>query len=333
MLSRLLAPDPLESDPIRRAAFLASRDICRRHARSFYFASHFLPLPKRYAAYAVYAFCRLLDDAVDDEPTGPAVSATSAMSGGGAGDVLRRVQQRLDRYQDALNAAYDRAPARPTADDETSLALHAFALTVRRFRIDKQPFLDLADGCRMDLHINRYATWADLEQYCYRVAGVVGLIMCPIFGLSDRRAVAQAVQMGNAMQLTNILRDIREDHERGRIYLPQEDLARFDYSERDIAEQAVDDRFRRLMRFQIERARILYRQGAEGLCHLAPDGSRVTASAMAVIYSGILSAIERQGYDVYASRAHLTTAQKLARLPAARRLARRDAGEPVPQVF
>ena len=185
----------------------------------------------------------------------------------------------------------------------------------------------------MDLEVRRYPTWHALESYCYHVAGVVGLIMSRVFGLEDEGAGRQAVMMGNAMQLTNILRDVGEDWERGRIYLPREDMERFGYSEKDLAAGAVNENFRELMRFEIARARDLYRRGAEGLCRLPADGSRATAAAMAALYSGILKAIERQGYDVFGRRAHLTTIRKVGRLPAAWRLARRRDGRAVPGVF
>jgi phytoene synthase len=185
----------------------------------------------------------------------------------------------------------------------------------------------------MDLSIVRYATWNSLEKYCYHVAGVVGLIMSSVFGLTHSDAGKQAVMMGNAMQLTNILRDIGEDYSRGRIYLPLEDMARFGYSERDLAGGVVNDQFRELMQYEIMRARMLYQDGAEGLCWLAGDGSRFTASAMAVIYSGILDAIEKQGYDVFKRRARMNFAQKLARLPRAYRLASRAPGEDVVRCF
>ncbi len=175
----------------------------------------------------------------------------------------------------------------------------------------------------MDLTISRYETWDDLRVYCYRVAGVVGVIMCRIFGLADPSAEAQAIVMGEAMQLTNILRDVKEDAQRGRIYLPLEDLRQFGYSEADLLGGVVNDAFRSLMKFEINRARELYRSGAAGLKHLANDGSRFTATAMGVIYAGILKAIERQDYDVYRQRARLSLTQKLLRLPAARRLSKR----------
>ena len=289
------------------AAFAAARDICRRHARTFYFASVFLPRPKREAAYAVYAFCRLLDDAAD---TGGDVST-------------------FDR---ALDAAYA-GEAADVGDEQARLALAAFAETVRRYDVPQRYFQDLAAGCRMDLTVNRYATWDALRVYCYHVAGVVGLIMCRVFGLADPAAERQAVVMGEAMQLTNILRDVGEDRALGRIYLPAEDLARFGYTEPELMAGVVNEPFRQLMRFEVDRARGLYRAGAAGLVHLADDGSRFTASAMGVIYAGILSAIERQRYDVFTRRARLSMPQKLWRLRAARRLARRRPDRPVPDLF
>ncbi len=302
-------PDP---DP-----FAAARAICRRHARSFYFSSFFLPKQKRDAAYAVYAFCRLLDDATDEGEAGgdgPASEATIA------------------RFRSVLDDAYTGQMNEPH-DSESGLALRAFAITVKKYDIPRTYFEDVADGCRMDLTVTRYQTWDDLRVYCYRVAGVVGLVMCRVFELTDKSAEKQAVLMGEAMQLTNILRDVGEDFGRGRIYLPAEDMARFGVTEAGLAAGTVDDRFRALMRFEIDRARQLYRDGAAGLIGLPDDGSRFTAAAMGVIYAGILSAIERQGCDVFAHRARLSTTQKLLRLPGARKLARRRPDVQVPDVF
>jgi phytoene synthase len=135
------------------------------------------------------------------------------------------------------------------------------------------------------------------------------------------------------MRLMTILRDLKADRDRGRVYLPLEDLARFRYGERDLAAGVVNDRFRELMRFQIARARSLYHEGADGLCWLADDGSRLAASALAATYSGILDAIERQGYDVFARRPELTTAHKLRRLPLAWGLSRRGPGHRLPDLF
>ncbi len=278
--------------------FLAARRVCRRHAKSFYFASHFLPREKRRAAYAVYAFCRMMDDAVDEAPPGGAAAA-------------------LEAFCRKLDAVYDGRLDAPPDDP-----LRAFAATVAEYDIPKAYFLDLAEGCRMDLTVSAYADWPALKAYCYRVAGVVGLIMSRVFRLPDPAAEAAAVAMGNAMQLTNILRDVREDWERGRLYLPTDELRQFGVGEADLAAGRVTPQFRELMRFQIARARALYAEGASGLAALPPDGSRGTAAVMAAVYGGILDDIERRDYDVFAGRAHLTAWQKIRRLRLARRLAR-----------
>lgn len=282
-----------------REAWDAARVICRRHAKSFHFASFFLPKHKRAAAYAVYAFCRLLDDAVDTRPG--------------------REQEGVAEFESLLARVYaDDVDSLPR--DEAGLALRAFHATVRQYDIPQSLFNDLAHGCRMDLTVSRYDTWPDLEVYCYHVAGVVGLIMSCVFGPIDEPTQRQAIAMGNAMQLTNILRDVKEDLERGRIYLPKADMDRFGVTEETLRSGRVDRGFVDLMRFEIDRARQLYARGAGGLNQLADDGSRFTAAAMAAIYSGILDAIERQRYDVFSRRARLTFLQKIFRIPRARRL-------------
>ncbi len=244
------------------------------------------------------------------------------------------VEKQIDRFCGLLDAVYCGREIEPfDGSSESRLAMSAFAATVGAYNIPQNYFLEIAEGCRMDLTVNRYETWEDLRKYCYRVAGVVGLIMCRVFGLTEPAAEVQAVLMGEAMQLTNILRDVKEDFDRGRIYLPLEDMSRFEYSERDLAAGVVNRQFVQLMQFEITRARELYRTGAEGLIHLADDGSRFTATAMGVIYAGILGAIERQRYDVFRRRARLTLPRKLLRLPAAKRLSRRSAGEPLANVF
>lgn len=319
------------------AGFEAARRICRRHARSFYFASFFLPRANRQAAYAVYAFCRMIDDAIDADDASIEGATGLRHHPVAAGGCCSRsgLDVRLEMFRSVLDSVYDgslQLPS-PEARSEPQHALHTFAQTVHRYEIPRQHFLDLAEGCRMDLTVLRYATWRSLERYCYHVAGVVGLIMSCVFGLTHSDAHRQAVTMGKAMQLTNILRDIKEDWDRGRVYLPQEDLARFGYTERELAAGVVNESFRELMRFEIARARKLFYEGAEGLQWLAGDGSRLTASTMAVIYGGILDAIECRNYDVFSGRAHLGTAEKFRRLPGAWRLARRPGDQPLPRVF
>lgn len=305
---------PPNLPPQHRPAYRAAQAICRHHAKSFYFSSFFLPKTKRLRAYAVYAFCRGIDDAVD---TGNA----------------SEVDQRYNAFARSLDSIYEGQLVTDGLPEDQALALHAFADTVHTCSIPKQYFLDLAHGVRMDLTVHRYATWPELDTYCYHVAGVVGLIMCKVFNLQNAQAEAQAVTMGAAMQLTNILRDIAEDWKLGRLYLPQEDLERFKVTEQQIASGLFNDNLKSLMRFEIDRARRLYAEGAQGLQHLPNDGSRLTACAMAVIYAGILQAIEKQNLNPFAGRARLNLPQKLARIPAARILANRIATHPIPSVF
>jgi phytoene synthase len=316
----------LSSIPANLAtAYAAAHAICRLHARSFHFASHFLPHDKRLQAFAVYAFCRLLDDAADLEPSLASVARFESLL-----DLI--YQNEIVRTPDA-----DELIALGITDPDQRLALTAFADTARRARIPVQLFRDLAIGCRMDFEPVRYNTWHDLERYCYHVAGVVGLMMCRVFDVTDPDALDRAVVMGHAMQLTNILRDVREDRDRGRIYLPLEDLWRFNIDPEDLMQDrrtaSFDAAMKQLVRFEIERARSLYNQAADALCQIHDTGSRRTACVMAVVYGGILRAIERQDHDVFVRRARLTTMQKLFRIPAALRLARRRSDQPLPVVF
>lgn len=306
-------------------AYAAAHAICRHHARSFHFASHFLPRDKRLQAFAVYAFCRLLDDAADLEPSLASVA---------------RFESLLDLiYQNEIVRTPNDAEliSLGITDPDQRLALTAFADTARRAQIPVRLFRDLAIGCRMDFEPVRYKTWPDLERYCYHVAGVVGLMMCRVFDVTDPDALDRAVVMGHAMQLTNILRDVREDRDRGRIYLPLEDLSRFNIDPDDLMHDrrtpAFDASMKQLVRFEVDRARSLYHQAADALCQIHDTGSRRTACVMAVVYGGILGAIERQDHDVFVRRARLTTTQKLLRIPAALRLARCRSDQPLPVVF
>lgn len=252
-------------------------------------------------SYAVYAFCRLLDDSVDEAPD----------------DATRLA--RLLKFDELLDDVYaGTLPDEPTEQDR---AIRAFAATVAACEIPRRLFEELAEGCRMDLTVNRYADWAALERYCYHVAGVVGVIMCHVFGVRDERAQRPAIAMGNAMQLTNILRDIGEDLARGRIYLPADELAKFGVTEAALSAGKVDDAWHAFMAFQIARARSLYTQGNAGLHVIQNRSARRTAAVMGRLYGGILDAIVRQNDDVFSRRAYLTTLQKIRRIPEAFRLA------------
>jgi phytoene synthase len=234
---------------------------------------------------------------------------------------------------DKLSEIYDRRLELPNAEFRSidQHVLHAITLAIHRYEIPRQHFLDLAEGCRMRQMVSRYATWNSLEKYLHLIGGAVARMMCCVLGVTHSDAGEQIARLGLAMQLTTILRDLKVDCDRGRIYVPLEDLARFRYSEKDLTAGTVNENFRELMRFEIDRARQLYRDGAEGICWLAGDGSRMGAGMLTVLQASILKAIERQDYDVFQSSVRPSLLQKLACLPRAWRLARREAGEPPPK--
>ena len=277
----------IQSPPFTGIAgsFEEARRYTRRHARSFYFASHVLPRWKREAAYAVYAFCRFADT-VADEWQGPEQIAG------------------LDLVRSELRRVYG-------GTDDIDPGLTVFRETVLRYAIPEEYFLDLFRGMEMDLDEKRYETFGELREYCYCVASVVGLMMSRVFGVTDPEADGHAKDLGTAMQLTNILRDIGEDLGRGRVYLPQEDLRRAGVTEEDLLQGRVTRNFRALMEMQIARARRYYESGRAGLRFLPDDGSRYCVRLMADIYSGILDRIEWQDYDVFSNRAAVPTWQKL----------------------
>jgi phytoene synthase len=279
-------------------AYRYCRQTTRTHAKSFYFCSHFLPREKRRAIYAVYALCRHVDDAVD--------------AAGVRGE--RDAQAAVERWRAELDAVYRDGRA-------DSPVLVAWRDMLARFRIRQELPLELMRGVLMDTHIKRYETWEELRVYCYRVASTVGLMSSEIFGYEEPRTLYYAEQLGRAMQLTNILRDVGEDARMGRIYLPQEDLRRFGYTEDDVLLGKLSEPFFALMNFEIERARALYREAEQGIPLLEPD-TRFTVLLAARLYARILDEIERNGYDVYTRRAHLSLLGKLRAAPRIRREAR-----------
>jgi phytoene synthase len=236
----------------------------------------------------VYAFCRWTDNTVDEAHD--------------VADAMRRLAQ----ARDALVLAYSDRPAPP--------GLAAFRHTVRTRGIPRKLFEELLEGMAMDLTIARYADFPALDLYCYRVAGVVGLMMTHVFGYRHERCFPHAVALGRAMQLTNILRDVKEDLDRGRIYLPQDELARFGIGEDQLAAGRVDEPFRAFMRFQIDRARAAYADAGRGIPDLIGRASRLTVRVMSRLYGAILDEIERLDYDVFSRRAATSTRRKLALL-------------------
>ena len=271
-----------------------SREACRRmtkeHAKTFYFASHSLPRKKRRDAYAVYAFCRYVDDEIDFAPIDPYPA--------------------LARLRVILDHAYH-----PHALEESFiLALPwftAFAETVDRRAIPKTYFEDLLIGVEMDCHPVRIGTWMQLEEYCYHVASVVGLIMVHVLAQPTPALLTPARHLGTAMQLTNILRDIREDWERDRLYLPAQELEKFGLTADDIAQHRGGDAFRAMMRYQIGRARAYYGLAQPGIRGLPRDGSQLTVRLMSNIYGAILDEIEKIDYQVFRGRVRVSFRRKI----------------------
>ena len=267
----------------------AAYDLCRRitkaEAKNFYYAFRTLPGHKRRAIYAAYAFCRLCDDISDE-------------------DMSR--EQRLDGFRGVRESLL---LAREDRVDEPVFA--ALSDSVARFDIPWDYFDEIVSGVEMDLDTSRYETFEGLRQYCYKVASVVGLVSIRIFGHDEHPEVERyAVDLGLAMQLTNILRDIKEDAERDRVYLPQDELRRFGCSEDDLTDGVVNEPFRELMRFQIVRAREFFESGRKLIPLLAPDARACTAVLIGV-YGSVLDRIEAAGYDVFSQRVSLSTGQKL----------------------
>jgi phytoene synthase len=275
----------LEHEPrLLQASYETCRHIVALHTKTFYLSSRFLPLERRRAVWAVYAFCRTADDIVDR--IAPSHERLHA----------------LDAWERRLLAAYRGVAAGPV--------FVALSDAARRFDIPLAPALDLLRGARMDVAVERYDTYALLSDYCYLVASTVGLLVMPILGAESRKAGDYAVTLGRAMQLTNILRDVGEDARLGRIYLPIDELRRFGCSEAEIASGRVDERFIALMRFQIARVRALYREAEPGIALLAPE-SRYTVRLALALYRGILGRIEANGYDVFSRRAHVPLRGKI----------------------
>ena len=287
-IAQIGAPEPRRTPLSLTEAYQSCFEITRKHSRSFFLSSQLLPAEKRHSVRALYAFCRTSDDLVDQ----PRANAKQAL---------------------AAWVALVHAP-QPPPDNAVLLAWND---TLNRYAVPRALPDELLAGIAMDLTVNRYDTFDDLWLYCYRVASVVGLISMWIIGYREG-AVNYAIKLGVALQLTNILRDVGEDAQRGRVYLPREDLERFGLCADDILNRRCDESFRSLMRFEIERAHCLYEAAWPGLALLNPDG-RLAIAAAAEIYRGILGKIHQSDYNVYQHRAYVPLARKLLLLWRARR--------------
>ena len=276
-----------------------------RSGSSFYYSFLFLPPEQRRAIMALYAFCREVDDVVD-ECSAPALAQTT-----------------LQWWREEIARLYAGTPQHPVTQ--------ALQTAIARYNLPQEHFQEIIDGMAMDLSQTRYATFKELSLYCYRVASVVGLMAATIFGYEDRHTLKYAHDLGMAFQLTNILRDVGEDAARGRIYIPADELARFGVSEDDIRAQRMSGGMQELLRFQAERARNYY---DKAFAHL-PTADRYRQRSgliMAAIYLSTLDAIEQQGYPVLARRVRLSPWRKLwIAWRTARGEARRQRDRPCPR--
>ena len=251
---------------------------------SFYYSFLFLEPARRQAITALYAFCREVDDVVDD-----CLDAEPAHA-------------KLAWWRNEIGALFSGRPSHPVTQ--------ALAIALQRFELPREQLVEIVDGMEMDLTQNRYPDFEALRLYCHRVAGVVGLLAAEIFGYQDRDTLKYAHDLGLAFQLTNIIRDVGEDARRGRIYLPEEELQRFAVPPSDILQGHYTDHFRRLMEFQIGRAEAAYVQALAQLPRADRKAQRA-GLAMAAIYRALLGDIKRSGCRVLDRRASVSPPKKL----------------------
>ncbi|MGE5232255.1 MAG: phytoene/squalene synthase family protein [Deltaproteobacteria bacterium] len=269
-------------------AYRSAERVTAAWARSFYFASRFLPPEKRRAVFALYDFCRHADNLVDARGARPAAAVRAELRG--LGRMVRRLR------------------AGEAGGGQRWLALGD---TLRRYPVPEEPLLDLLDGVMLDLGPVELPDFAALADYCRLVAGGVGLMLGPVLGAPADVFSEPGVRLGVAMQLTNVLRDVGEDLDAGRVYLPGDELRRFGLDRAALEERRVTPAFRRLMAFQIARARRCFREGARVVPLFPNDGSRLTVRLLYQTYAGILDAIEALDYDVFRTRAYVTAPRKL----------------------
>ncbi|GAA5513349.1 15-cis-phytoene synthase [Deinococcus carri] len=285
------AAPPPAAPPLAPEAALHCRDVTRRHSQTFYLGSRFFPPREREAVWAVYAACRAGDDIVDEGP--------QAEAGAQLGQWWARVQ-----------AAFAGNPTPHPADT-------ALAWAAARWPIPLAAFAELHEGLRMDLHGHPYRDLDDLTLYCRRVAGVVGFMIAPICGYSGgERTLACALRLGQAMQLTNILRDVGEDLERGRVYLPETLLAEYGVTRAMLEAGVVTPQYRALMEHLSALARAWYAEGRAGIPCLH-GRARLAVQTAARSYEGILDDLARADFDNFRRRAHVSGPRKLLMLPQA----------------
>jgi phytoene synthase len=271
------------TDPLHES-YRACEEVARREAANFYPAFRILPREQRLAMCALYTFMRIADDLGDDD--GP-------------------IDQKAKNLDDWRRGMHDALAGNPTHPSHAALVD-----TLRTFAIPVQYLDDVIDGVAMDLGPVRYQTWDELKVYCYRVASAVGLACIHIWKFTDAAATSFAELAGYAFQLTNILRDVKEDAERGRVYLPAEEMDRFGVTFEDLRAGKLDRRFRDLMKFEADRAREFY-EASQPLAPLLPPPGRAVFLMMSRTYRQLLDEIAARDYDVFSQRVRVSKWKKL----------------------
>ena len=267
-----------------RESYSHCHRVTRRAASSFYYSFYLLPKPQRDSMSALYAFLRKTDDIADDEIP------------------VDEKRSELESWQAKLDAALQ--------GDTQDPVMRALVDTIARYEIPLQYFRDAVDGAKMDLDVDRYETFEELNQYCYRAASVVGLACLRIWGCTDPRAEEPAIKCGLAFQLTNIIRDVAEDAARGRIYLPLEDLRHFGCSEKDILSRRFTDNVAQLISFEANRAQAFYVQASSLESFLPRDGRRAWRVMMAT-YRELLDELWRRKYNIFGPRVQFSRFKRL----------------------
>ena len=260
-------------------------------ARTFGFAARFLPAARRRDATSLYAFCRVIDDLADELPPEEGIPA-------------------LDAWLRWLALVESGQPPPPSTGNEAGALSEAVLGLVKGRGLPVRYLTQLVEGARQDAIRSTVSDFAELREFCYRMAGTVGLAMCYVLGTTNERACFSAERLGIAMQLTNVLRDVGEDLERGRVYLPEDEMRRFGVTRASLQARQPDERFTELMRFQVARARSYYSTALPGI-FLLPRECRLGILVAARLYAAILSQIERQSYDVFSRRAATSPLQKM----------------------
>jgi phytoene synthase len=287
-----------------QASYRFCRRVCRQANSNFAFSFLFLPRAKRRAMTALYAFMRHTDDLVDNQQPGQLRSEALLRWRAALEETLLGNTDAPEDHQQQLDRPH--IPGQETG----RAVLPALADTIRQFAIPAEHLRAVIDGVEMDLARRRYETFEELQQYCERVASAVGLACLHVWGFHGQPALEPARKCGVALQLTNILRDLKDDARADRVYLPLADLRQCRYSVDDLKQAVVDERFQRLMQLQVDRAEEFFREGAELLRWLEPDGQRISGMMMAT-YHALLKKIRRRPHDVFARRICVGRLEKL----------------------